>query len=40
MIRREFLNVTPHLEAFEQALSPEDKEHVTRLRQQVRASLV
>jgi len=39
MIRHEFLNATPHFEAFERVSSPEDREYVMNLRQQVKASL-
>lgn len=39
MIRREFLNATPHFEAFENGLNLEDMEHVTKLRQEVKALL-
>jgi len=40
MIKYGFLNATPHFEAFEGSLNPEDREYVMKLRQQRNASLV
>ncbi|KAF9644779.1 cytochrome P450 [Thelephora ganbajun] len=38
IIRSEFSNAIPHFEPFEQAMNPEDKDHVAKLRRQAKAS--